>query len=106
MRDFANSLSRSRSLAGGAAKSLPAASRYNEFPAKFPAGHDGAGNSSGASGNVSCQFGEPRRGGAVGRRAPVAARRQRAAGRYLRPVGDGRALELADREEAEQEFFL
>ena len=40
---------------------------------------------------------------AVGGRAPVAARRQRAAGRDLRPVRQGRALELAGLEKAVQE---
>ena len=50
------------------------------------------------------QLGQPDVGAAVGRRPPVAARRQRAARRDLGPVGQRRALELVG-EEAPQEQF-
>src|SRR5216684_5862165 len=49
------------------------------------------------------ELGEPQVGLAVGGRAPIAARGQRAAGGDLRAVGQRRALELAERKEAKQE---
>ena len=55
--------------------------------------------------HIALQLGQPGVGVAVRRRAPVAARRQRAAGAHLRSVRHGRALELAEREEAAQEHL-
>ena len=49
------------------------------------------------------QLVQPEPSGRVGRRAPVAAGRERAAGRDLRAVGHRRALELAELEEAPEE---
>src|SRR5690242_7123628 len=51
------------------------------------------------------QFLQPGSGIAVARRAPVAAGAERAAGRDLGRIGDGAALELAELEEAEQEYL-
>src|SRR5579871_511324 len=53
--------------------------------------------------HVALEFVEPDAGVAVGRRTPVAARRQGAAGRHLGAVRHRRALELAEAEEALQE---
>src|SRR3954454_17010426 len=53
-------------------------------------------------GDVRLEFGQPDIGTCIGRGAPGAPRRQRAARRYLGPVGQGRALELVG-EEAPQE---
>src|SRR5258708_31074371 len=55
--------------------------------------------------NAPFQFFEPYRGMAVGRRAPIAARRQRTAGGDLGSVGQGRAFELASLEEAIEEHI-
>src|SRR5471030_2411109 len=53
--------------------------------------------------NVALQFLDPRARVAVGRCAPIAARREASAGNHLRPVGQCRALELAQLEEAVEE---
>ena len=47
---------------------------------------------------------EPHLGFGIARGAPIAARRERTARAHLRAVRDGRALELADLEEAIQEY--
>src|SRR3954469_9483850 len=55
--------------------------------------------------HVAVEILQPRRGVAIRRRAPVAARRQRAAGHHLWPVRHRRALELAKGKEALQEHL-
>src|SRR5581483_8171385 len=55
--------------------------------------------------HVGAQLLQPGGGRRVAGRAPVAAGRERAAGADFRAVGDRRALELADREEAIEEHL-
>src|SRR5580658_479027 len=55
--------------------------------------------------NILLKLRQPYRGVAVGRRAPVSARRQRSTRRYLRAIRHRAALELAEREEPAQEHF-
>src|SRR5260221_1725871 len=54
-------------------------------------------------GDAGVEFREPDVGCGIAWRAPVAARRQRAARSDLWPIGYGRALELADLEETKEE---
>src|SRR6185312_16797930 len=67
--------------------------------------HNGGGRAGFLNRHVGAQFGQPHFGRGVARRAPVAARAQRAAARDLGPVGNRAALELAEGEEPQQEAF-
>src|SRR5256885_16389773 len=56
-------------------------------------------------GHIFFQLTQPDIGFRVARRAPIPARRKRAAGADFRSVGNARALELAEFEKAVKEYF-
>src|SRR4051794_28210509 len=97
-----------RSVAGKITRS-PLVTRSSRPPASTmvtsEAGMPGVLRSVSLRRHVLAQLGQPHGGAGVARRAPVAARRERAAGADLRGVRDRRALELADVEEALDEHL-